>query len=137
MHGSKYHYLHRSLHPGMSSVGQLQDTNNHFVQVELCNGPTHGNCVCGECLCNGNKYEDSGIWFEGDYCQISSDTNTQVGAVSTCDKLAPCVKTDLFPDNQEADKWEEECSVFPVRPLYECHNVNEEVKTNYRNNYFL
>ena len=101
------------------------------MKVELCNGPTHGNCVCGECLCNGNKHEDSGIWFDGDYCQISSDTNTQVGAVSTCDKLVPCVKSDLSPDNEDVDKWEEECSVFPLRPLYDCHNVNEEVKINY------
>ena len=93
----------------------------------MCNGPTHGNCVCGECLCNGNENEESGIWFEGDFCQIASETNNQLGAVATCDKLTPCVKSDLFPDDEDADKWRKECSAFSVREFYECHNVNERV----------
>ena len=88
--------------------------------------------MCGECLCNGNKHEDSGIWFEGDFCQIASDTNTQVGVVSTCDKLLPCVKTDLFPDSPDADKWGEECSASSIKQFYDCHNVNEEVNINYK-----
>eukprot|EP00092_Neocalanus_flemingeri_P026091 GFUD01028277.1.p1 GENE.GFUD01028277.1~~GFUD01028277.1.p1 ORF type:complete len:967 (-),score=196.84 GFUD01028277.1:167-3067(-) len=111
---------------------ELEACTDPITQAKLCNGPTHGTCVCGECLCNGNKNEESGIWFEGDFCQIASESNTQVGAVSTCDKLVPCVKTDILADNEDIEKWKDECSAFSIRQLYECYNVNDKTKANGR-----
>ena len=43
-----------------------------------------------------------------------------------CDMMAPCVKKDVFPDDEEKELWERECSTYPVNTYYKCSSVFDD-----------
>ena len=82
--------------------------------------------MCGRCECNGPIANDAEIIFSGDFCEIASKSDKLSGTVSMCDILAPCVKKDVFPEDDERSTWEEECSLYPVNTFYKCSSVFED-----------
>ena len=82
--------------------------------------------MCGKCECKGPVNTETEIFFSGDFCEIASKSDKLTNALSMCDLLAPCVKKDVFPDDDEREVWEEECNTHPVTSFYKCSSVFED-----------